>query len=53
MKRVLIVEDEQRMRRVLQILIEKIGLESRAAESGEQGLDIFQTEQIDLVLTLM
>lgn len=51
MKRVLIVEDEQRMRRVLQILIEKIGLESRAAESGEQGLDIFQREQIDLVLS--
>jgi two-component system response regulator AtoC len=51
MKRVLIVEDEQRMRRVLQIMIEKIGLESRAAESGEQGLNIFQSEQIDLVLS--
>ena len=50
MKRVLIVDDEQRMRRVLQILIEKIGFESRAAEGGEQALEIFQQEQVDLVL---
>ncbi len=51
MKRVLIVDDEQRMRRVLQILIEKIGLESRAAESGDLALEIVRGEQIDLVLT--
>jgi two-component system response regulator AtoC len=51
MKRVLVVEDEQRMRRVLQILIEKIGLESSAAEGGEQALAIFRSEQIDLVLS--
>jgi two-component system response regulator AtoC len=50
MKRVLIIDDEQRMRRVLQILIEKIGLESRAADGGAQGLEIFAAEQIDLVL---
>ena len=51
MKRVLVVDDEQRMRRVLQILIEKIGLESSAAEGGEQALAIFRSEQIDLVLS--
>jgi two-component system, NtrC family, response regulator AtoC len=51
MKRILVVEDEQRMRRVLQILIEKIGLESSAAEGGEQALAIFRSEQIDLVLS--
>ncbi len=51
MKRVLIVDDEPRMRRVLQILVEKIGLESRAAEGGAAGLEVFQQEQIDLVLT--
>src|SRR5206468_3284221 len=51
MKRVLVVEDEQRMRRVLQILIEKIGLESSAAEGGEQALALFRSEQIDLVLS--
>jgi two-component system response regulator AtoC len=51
MKRVLVVEDESRMRRVLQILVEKIGLESSAAEGGEQALAIFRSEQIDLVLS--
>jgi two-component system, NtrC family, response regulator AtoC len=51
MKRVLIVEDEPRMRRVVQILVEKIGLESRAAEGGAAGLEACQQEQIDLVLT--
>jgi two-component system, NtrC family, response regulator AtoC len=51
MKRILVVDDEQRMRRVLQILIEKIGLESSAAEGGEQALAIVRTEQIDLVLS--
>ncbi len=51
MKRVLVVEDESRMRRVLQILIEKIGLESSAAAGGEQALAIFRSEQIDLVLS--
>jgi two-component system response regulator AtoC len=51
MKRALVVDDEPRMRRVLQILLEKIGLESRAAEGGEQALEIFRTEQIDLVLS--
>ena len=50
MKRVLIVDDEQRMRRVLQILIEKIGFESCAAEGGERALEIFQEEPVDLVL---
>ena len=51
MKRALVVDDEPRMRRVLQILLEKIGLESRAAEGGEKALEIFGTEQIDLVLS--
>jgi two-component system, NtrC family, response regulator AtoC len=51
MKRVLIVDDEQRMRRVLQILVEKIGLESYTAESGEAALKICSEEKIDLVLS--
>jgi len=51
MKRVLIVEDEPRMRRVVQIIVEKIGLESRAVESGAAGLDVCRQEQIDLVLS--
>src|SRR5437764_2778375 len=51
MKRVLVVDDEQRMRRVLQILIEKLGLESHGAESAERALEFLQANQVDLVLT--
>ena len=51
MKRVLVVDDEQRMRRVLQILIEKLGLESHGAESAERALEYLQGNQVDLVLT--
>jgi two-component system response regulator AtoC len=51
MKRVLVVDDEQRMRRVLQILIEKLGLESHGAVDAESALDYLQTNQVDLVLT--
>jgi two-component system response regulator AtoC len=50
-KRVLVVDDEQRMRRVLQILLEKLGLESHGAESGERALEHLQANQVDLVLT--
>jgi len=51
MKRVLVVDDEQRMRRVLQILIEKLGLESHGAENAERGLEFLAANQVDLVLT--
>lgn len=51
MTRVLIVDDERKMRRVLQILLEQIGLESVAAENGEEALERFAAESIDLVLT--
>jgi two-component system response regulator AtoC len=51
MKRVLVVDDERRMRRVLQMLLEQIGLESTPAESGEEALACFQRDKFDLVLT--
>ena len=51
MKRVLVVDDERRARRVLQIMLEQNGLESVAADSGEEALQLFQQERIDLVLT--
>ncbi|MEA2624743.1 MAG: hypothetical protein QOD06_788 [Candidatus Binatota bacterium] len=51
MKKVLVVDDEQRMRRVLEILVGKIGLDSHAAENGERALEAFRKEHIDLVLT--
>jgi two-component system response regulator AtoC len=51
MKRVLVVDDERKMRRVLQMLLEQMGLESTPAESGEEALAAFQAEKFDLVLT--
>lgn len=51
MKRVLVVDDERKMRRVLQMLLEQMGLESTPAESGEEALDLFGQEKFDLVLT--
>ena len=51
MTRVLVVDDERKMRRVLQILLERMGVESVAADSAEEGLERFEHEQIDLVLT--
>ncbi len=51
MTRVLVVDDERKMRRVLQILIEQMGLESVAVDSAEAALSHFDGEKIDLVLT--
>jgi two-component system response regulator AtoC len=47
----LVVDDERKMRRVLQMLLEQMGLESTPAESGEEALAAFQAEKFDLVLT--
>jgi len=49
--RVLVVDDERKMRRVLQIVLEQMGLESVAAESAEEALRVFHAQRIDLVLT--
>ena len=51
MKRVLIVDDERKMRRVLQMMVESLGLESAATDSGEEALLLSQREHFDLVLT--
>jgi two-component system response regulator AtoC len=51
MKRVLVVDDEEKMRRALQILLGKLGLPAVAAEHGEAALAALASEQIDLVLT--
>jgi two-component system response regulator AtoC len=51
MKRVLVVDDERRMRRLLQMMVETLGLESAATDSGEEALRLVQGEHFDLVLT--
>ena len=51
MTKALVVDDERKMRRVLQILLERMGIESVAADSAEQALALVEREQVDLVLT--
>jgi two-component system response regulator AtoC len=51
MKRVLVVDDERKMRRVLQMMLEQMELESLPAESGEEALEIFAAQKVDLVIT--
>jgi len=51
MRRLLVVDDDARTRRVLQILARKIGLDCRAASSTDEALASFRAEQSDLVVT--
>jgi two-component system response regulator AtoC len=51
MKRALIVDDDRPTRRVLQILCERLGLESSAFEGAEPALELLRAESVALVLT--
>jgi two-component system response regulator AtoC len=51
MTKALVVDDERKMRRILQILLERMGIESVGAESAEEALARFGEEKVDLVLT--
>ena len=51
MKRVLVVDDDRRMRRTLQIVVESMGLESAAAANGDEASEHLRKAGFDLVLT--
>jgi len=51
MKRVIIVDDDRPTRRVLQILVEKMGLDSQAFEDAGGALRALEEESVELVLT--
>jgi DNA-binding NtrC family response regulator len=48
--RILVVDDEENMRGVLRILLEKDGHEVATAGSGEEALELFEARVFDLVL---
>src|SRR6266704_6101360 len=48
---ILIVEDESRMRRLLELDLSEAGYQTFSAADAEKGLDLLRREQIDLVLT--
>ncbi len=51
MKRILILDDDRPTRRILQILIERMGLESSAFEEAGSALEALEAETFSLVLT--
>ena len=51
MKRLLVVDDDARMRRVLQILARKLGLDCGAASGADEALASFRAVRSDLVVT--
>ena len=51
MKRVLVVDDDRQMRRTLQILIERMGLESSAAADASEARTQLREGRFDLVLS--
>jgi two-component system response regulator AtoC len=51
MKKVLVVDDDRRMRRTLQIVLEHMGLESVAVANGNEACEQLGSTRFDLVLT--
>jgi DNA-binding NtrC family response regulator len=51
MATILIVEDEARMRRLLELDLSEAGYQTFSSADAEKGLDLLRREQIDLVLT--
>lgn len=51
MKRILVVDDDRTMRRTLQIMMERMGLESVAVANANEALEQLHATRFDLVLT--
>jgi DNA-binding response OmpR family regulator len=51
MKRILVIDDEELIRTFLKDLLEEEGYEVIIAGDGEEGLALFETNSIDLVIT--
>jgi DNA-binding response OmpR family regulator len=48
--KILIVEDEDPLRRVLTLKLGKVGFETKIAEDGKEALDVLAKETFDLIL---
>lgn len=51
MKRVLIVDDDERVRKILHQILGRLPLDIQEAEDGEQGLTLFSRSPFDLIIT--
>ena len=50
MKKILIIEDDTKIRRILQLELKHEGYEVVVVENGEKGIEKFKTEYFDLIL---
>lgn len=50
-RQILVVDDEPKMRRVLEIMLQKMGHKVFAAGNGREALQVFAAQAIDLVIT--
>lgn len=50
-KQILIVDDEPKMRRVLEIMLQKLGHRVLSASNGREALTLFGSSSVDLVVT--
>ncbi len=50
-KRVLVIDDEAHIRRVIELKLKKRGYQVTLAKNGEEGLKLIQTLQPDVVIT--
>lgn len=50
-QKILIIDDEDKMRRVLNIMLQRMGYRVSAAENGETALQMLQQESFDLVIS--
>jgi len=51
MARILVVDDDETIRRALVQVLRRAGYEARGAENGLEALDVIKAEQFDLVAT--
>jgi two-component system response regulator AtoC len=50
-RQILVVDDEPKMRRVLEIMLQKMGHRVLAAGNGVEALEIFRSQAVDLIIT--
>ena len=49
-RQILVVDDEPKMRRVLEIMLQKLGHQVFCASNGREALEVFQDNAIDLII---
>ena len=51
MDRILVVDDERKMRHILQLMLEREGFSAEQAENGKEALDMLKRKRFDMVIT--